>query len=165
MRLKKLIRYTNGGGGEKLELELHKNYLFTRLPNLEGPRRYFFACWRRHVLKNKMAPSIVKIILLNEMTKSKYSIISKAHNIKKHNSPRSSYLKTLKVIIFWAHKITRMWTCGVKPGWRFFFFKFVTVNNNVSTSSVAFFAFMIGNFILNKVVNKSYTALKVTRKK
>ena len=44
-----------------------------------------------------------------------------------------------------------------------FFFKFVTVNNNVSTSSVAFFAFMIGNLILNKVVNKSYTALKVTR--
>ena len=46
----------------------------------------------------------------------------------------------------------------------FFFFKFVTVNNNVSTSLVAFFAFMIGNFILNKVVSKSYTALKVTRK-
>lgn len=70
-------------GGEKLGLELDKNYLFTRLPNLEGSRKYFFACRRRHVLRDKMAPSIVKIILLNEMTKSKYSIISKSHNIKK----------------------------------------------------------------------------------
>lgn len=69
--------------GEELELESDKNYLFTRLPNLEGPRKYFFACRRRHVLRNKMAPSIVKIILLNEMTKSKYSIISKSHNTKK----------------------------------------------------------------------------------
>ena len=65
-------------------MESDKNYLFTRLPNLEGPRTvYFFACRRRHVLRNKMAPSIVKIMLLNEMTKSKYSIISKSHNIKK----------------------------------------------------------------------------------
>lgn len=160
-----------GREGEKLELELDKNYLFIRLLNLEGPRRYFFACKRRHVLRNKMAPSIVKIIRLikwNDKVEiyNNFEIIwyLKSITVLGLSRPWSSYLKALMVIIFWAHKISRMWTCGVKPSRRFFFFKFVTVNNNVSTSSVAFFAFMIGNFILNKVVNKSYTALKVTRK-
>ena len=71
------------GGGE-LELESDKNYLFTRLPNLEGPRTYIsLRAEDSHVLRNKMAPSIVKNMLLNEMTKSKYSITSKSHNIKK----------------------------------------------------------------------------------